>query len=1380
MSTTVMSQRLPLCIVHLALLLTTLAQASKTFGQADPLQTARHVVVLHSYLASPARLSKLRQAADNASLNLHLVAVDTVDEKTLIEEVRQSRLSVLDIPHASVADLMIGKCAQLIALSQTPYVVIGDFEQVRRGDSIAFPPLLSEHGVDSMWAARVRQYYRFGGQQNTQWLMEQLAGELTANGRGLELEPARPFPEQAFYHPHWQELETDLTRVVAKRKHAQWPFVAIAVNRATLLAEDTLWLDSLVTALADRAIDSYAFYGPRQNGKLFMQMTCGEADQKPLVNCIINAALVFRPQERKKELDEIGIPVFQSLPALTMDASTWEASSEGLAISDVAYYYASSELAGMIDPVLISARNSTTGLLEPVEKQITAIADRVLAVCRLQSCDASARNITMLVYNYPQGENNFGASFLNVPRSLVNVLDAMSNAGYSTDGLCEAELTSQIKETMRALYDPLTLTSLYAAGNADLLPLSDYETWFAALPTSTRDRIENYWGPPSSMAIRIPEGELVGFLVPMLRQGNIRITPQPLRYGVQATTETALRKARINHTSTVPLSHTYLATYLCIRNQWKAHALIHFGTHGSLEWAPGKTRALAVDDDPSLALGTLPNIYPYIMDNLGEAITAKRRGRATTISHLTPMFSPAGFRPGLHEMHDLMHDWETIAPGPVRKQMEQQLIARFVDFKLDRDLNWTVPQIKKDFDGFMAVLHVYLDDIAQSAQPQGLATFGEAPHEDRRFGMVMQMLRKPLIEALGEDIDEVFLLDAEKVSNSRPGRWLRLALKDPEAASHLDLRKIDQLDSSRKTSVPNRAAGKALDPAALLTLARRAQQLDEQLSSNSEIESLLAALDGNHVPSSYGGDPVRNPDSLPTGRNLYGFDPTRVPTQQAWEIGVGILDDWLATYNAAHGGHGPERIAFTMWAGETMRHQGVMESQVLYAMGVRPRWDEAGRMIGIEIIAAKELGRPRIDVLLSVTGSYRDQFPHLMQWIDRAVREVAVIGEDANHIAEHVGALRKELEAAGTPSDNAARQATIRVFSNETGGYGTGLNDAVYASDLWEKQSRGGGDAELAKLFVARMGFAYGDGLDGVSAVELFAKQLANVDAAFLSRSSNTYGVLTSDDPFAYLGGFALASRVLSGQTPALYVQNLRDESDVIIDTAAAALAKEMQTRYLHPSWIRSQQAEGYSGTLQILKATQFLWGWQVTSPESVREDQWQSMFDVYIGDQYKLGTREWFEKDNQHAMSQVLERMIDAMRLDFWKPDAATRHDLLAAYQQTKEATELIESNPAVTAFVDREADSVSKPDTSAPVQNAMADQSPVSASTQVQQPASQPTEVGAQPVRGLALKPTETMAETTPLEQTQSRSLLALLAMVVFVCVGGWLQHQRLASKG
>jgi cobaltochelatase CobN len=1373
------------------------------FGQSTGPGSSPSIVLLTTYVVSPARLSKLQAAALESGVTMQTVSAKEDTPDMLQKALRTASLLVLDAPHPSVAQAAAARFGDVINQSGKPYVVVGEFSAVAKNEPLASAPLKTDNGVAPDLAQRLREYWRFGGVQNMRLAM--LALKSGANQTIASLPPAVQLPLLGFYNPKWPQIENNAVsalkmlenstfqssnQALAQSNRAQAApkliaikTVAIAVNNAVFTSDDTPWLDALIHALEQRGLRAYAFYGPRQQKDLFYQAThvSTAVGQQRMADVIINSALVFNPTERKAELERIGVPVLQTMPALAMEAAQWAQSKDGLALSDVAYYYTPSELSGMVDTLLITARNAKTGTLDPIPEQINAVADKAAAVARLQSTPPAQRRVAMMVYNYPQGEGNFGASFLNVPKSLHNMLAAMKDAGYQTDVPTAEQITPQVQATMGAFYKPETLASLPGQGLADVLPLKTYLAWFRSLPLETQRRTESYWGAPEKSIMLRPNavGQYQpGFIIPRVLLGNVVIMPQPLRHEITAGTSAELRKQRIGHRSQLPLSHNYLATYVWLRQQLGAHAVVHVGTHGTLEWAPGKERGLSAQDDPLLALGDLPNIYPYIMDNLGEALTAKRRGRAVLVSHSTPMFSPAGFRPGVHEMHDLMHDWETVSPGPVKKELESRLIAAFVEHQLHRDVGWTQDKIRKNFAGFMEELHPYLDDIAQTAQPLGLAAFGEVPDAQRRFGTVMQTLRKPLIDALGEDIDEVFLLDAKKIISSRPARWLQVALKDPQAASTLDLRAQDA--ALTKTSVPNRAEAKLLDPKVLLALAQRAQKLDAALANNEEISGFLAALDGQHVKASYGGDPVRNPESLPTGRNLYGFDPSRVPTRQAWDTGVAAFDAWMKQHRKENNGRWPRKLAFTLWAGETMRHQGVMESQALYALGVKPRWDDAGRVAGLDVLPAAELKRPRLDVLVSVTGSYRDQFPVVMRWVDEAVRQVAQLKEADNGVARNTQKLVSQFAALGASAADAKRWSTARVFSNEQGSYGTGLSDAAQATDIWKKADKGGGDAEMAQLYMYRMGHAYGQGIDaniGSSArnkalQNAYARNLAQVDAALLSRTSNTYGVLTSDDPFQYLGGIAQAVRQLTGKDPALYVQNLRDTTEVITESASSSIAKEMQTRYLHPQWITAQKAEGYSGTLQVLKTAQFLWGWQVTAPQTVRQDHWQSLHNVYVRDQYKLGTREWLEGSNRAAFAQTLERMLDAIRLNYWQPDAATKRELTQAYNEALKATGLRESNPAVQHFAAAQSNvnpSPNQPASTKQAQRASAKEVSKEVSKEVNK------EVNAEPqeiIKGLKLD--QQAPDAKPVTSVVN-SLAALWGVALLLGLGAWQQSRR-----
>jgi len=640
----------------------------------------------------------------------------------------------------------------------------------------------------------------------------------------------------------------------------------------------------------------------------------------------------------------------------------------------------------------------------------------------------------------------------------------------------------------------------------------------------------------------------------------------------------------------------------------------------------------------------------------------------------------------------VMHEWETVDEGPTRRALEKQLVAQFVEHQLHRDLGWSAARIAADFSGFLEILHPYLDQLAQSSQPKGLAVFGRVPAPEQRRETILQALRKPLIEALGEDIDEAFLIKHDAVLAARPARWLEVALKDAEAASRLDLRPAlpdappaqDGLVRA-EDHVPNRAARQPIDTPALLQLAQRAQELERLLATEGELPGLLAALEGRYLPAAYGGDPIRNPDSLPTGRNLTGLDPSRLPTRQAYAVAQTLFNDWFKDYQARHGGRAPERMALSLWAGETLRHQGIMEAQALVALGMRPVWDDAGRPVRVETIAADELKRPRVDVLMSITGSYRDQFPALMALLDRAVAQAAT-AEPGNVIARNTAQIGQELRKQGVPSAQAEQLARVRAFGNAVGDYGTGLSDAVQSDGLQTN------DARLGQMFLERMSQPYLDGepvtgMAGGTAAKALGAHLRRTDAAILSRSSHLYAMVSSDDPFQYLGGLSAAARVAGRpQGLELHVAQLQDAGEPTTETAQRAIALEMQSRYLHPGWLQAQKAEGYSGTLQVLKAVQFAWGWQAVAPDTVRSDHWQSFYDVLVRDKHQLGLPEWL-KEHPQAYAQSLERLVQAQRQGYWQADADTRKQLAQMYQELTRAAPLAAELPSVRRWVEQAA---------------------------------------------------------------------------------------------
>ncbi len=1234
-----------------------------------------HLLWLTGEITPGARTALLQAQAEAQGLRFTHIdfplrggnSLTDAQQQSLNQALAQADAVWVDAPHASVESRMHRLLDESLARPSTRRTVVW------------VGPEGSHLPQTDDTARGLADYLQAGGVANVaqamRWQRATLAGQPPP-----DLAPVVHWPTRGLYHPDAPGILRDAgeaARWQASRPALKGlPVVVVLVHRYHFVNGQTAWLDRWLRLFASRGQLAFAVFGQQVDAAGLEAMLTDPAQPgQAWPRVLVSHQLLSQGAAVQALLKRWDRPLLITQPFRAGDAARWEADTQGVGSSDVPFYLAQPEGAGGIDPIVVAAHGEQGRTVELIERQAQAVVDKSVRLVRLQTRPRADQQLVAMVYNYPPGGSHFGASFLNVPRSLEVVSTRLQEAGYVTQPLPEADWITRLQPLLAAYYPQTDLLALLKQDQAAALPLTDYLAWWSRQPTAVRERIEAQWGAPErSRYVVTWQGQKV-FVIPRLQRGHLAVLPQPPR-------EETLHQGQnpFMHRSRTPLSHHYLAVYLWAR---QADALIHFGTHGTQEWAPGKARGLDVTDDALLPLGDVPVVYPYIVDNLGEALTAKRRGRAVMVSHRTPVMAPAGFEAGMAHMHEVMHEWETVDAGPTKVALEKQLLDQFVAHRLHRDLGWTPEAIAAHFEGFLELLHPYLDTLAQSAQPRGLAVFGRVPEPGLRQQTILQALRKPLIEALGEDIDEAFLINHEAVATARPARWLKVALEDADAASRLDLRPPEP-----DGPVPNRAARKPIDSVALHALALRAQALEKLLATEGEVPGLLHALGGGFVEAAYGGDPIRNPDSMPTGRNLTGLDPARLPTKQAHEVAQGLFNDWLKAWRSEHGDTAPERLALSLWAGETLRHQGVMEAQALVALGVRPVWDASGRPTSVQLIPLSELGRPRVDVLLSVTGSYRDQFPALMALIDRAVRLVAQADEaaSANPVARHTEQVKQSLLQSGVAPAMAQTLAQARVFGNVAGDYGTGLSEAVQSNELQRD------DARLGSLFLQRMSQPYVDGepvagLNTATMAKALGAHLRQTQAALMSRSSHLYAMVTSDDPFQYLGGLSAAARQAGrSEGLALYVSNLHDTTEAHTESAQRAIALEMQARYLHPGWIQGQMAEGYAGTLQVLKAVQFAWGWQATAPDTVRDDHWQAFHDVLVRDQHKLGVPQWMASHPQ-AYAQALERLIQAARMGHWQPDAETRQALASRYREMTRAAPLLSELAAVRDWAAQEA---------------------------------------------------------------------------------------------
>lgn len=1153
--------------------------------------------------------------------------------------------------------------------------------------ALAKTPVLWLHTNQPQWqhlpddlAKRLHAYYVNGGRANNAGFFATLAAHL-AHQPWQNLAPPQVFAATAIYHPKAPQLVFDNTAAYLRWKGdvRGKPVVAIAFHQQTIAAEQTDLIDDLITRIEAAGAVPLAFYSPVMDNSAITQLLASEG--QALANVLINTQILLNPEGRRAEFDKLGIPVIQAMSYRKGDADAWWQDPVGISLMDVPFYLAQPEYAGVFDVMVAAATDKTSDQLQAIPEQAAAVVGKALALARLTRLANADKKVAFMFWNYPPGEKNLGASFMNLPTSLEATLVAMKAAGYQTETPDATTLTRQMQRLLKPFYRPGSvaeeMNNLVRDGLAELMPLATYKTWLASLPDARREAWVTAVGHPDKSVFLVQRDGKAYFAIPRLKLGNISILPQPPRGEPVGGGVYAKNKAMYHSSSAAP-PHSYMAGYLWMREQFKADALIHYGTHGTQEWLPGKERGLSMDDYPLLAIGNVPVIYPYIVDNIGEAVQTKRRGRAVNISYQTPPFTPAGLHSVLTQLHDDLHTWLAQDEGVVKEQLRTQLMAAVVKERINLDMGWSQTRMVQEFPTFINALHDHLHELAQTAQPLGLHTFGKGAGEHGQLATVLMMLGAPFWEATavfvdGNDkqADEAVVTDFSKMAQTAPYQLLRRHLVEGAA--------VDTL------------------PPKLQVMVAQGQRWFADLQAEGETRGLLAALDGRYIPTSYGGDPIKNPDSLPTGRNLYGFDPSRVPTQAAWKAGQEALDKLVAAHKSKTGVM-PSKFTFSLWSVETMRHQGLLEAQALWALGVEPVWDAGGRVVDVKLVPRQTLGRPRIDVVLSATGLYRDHFPNVLKQLARAAQLAAQATDEAdNVVVKNTRTVAGQLTAQGWRSEVAQKAAETRIFASASGNYGSGLDDAALATDTWKTQAEG--DRKMAELYLRKMQYAYGPdqadwgksgadlasaaGADGSSAFNLYAAQLKGTQGAVLARSSNLYGMLTTDDPFQYLGGIAAAVRYIDGKAPELFISNLRGSGSGKAEDAASFLAKELATRNFHPGHIQALMKEGYAGTTQMLDSINNFTGWTTVAREIVRNDQWQEFADVYVRDKHQLGITQWMERENPHALAQMMERMLEMARQGYWQADSATVDELKSRYKDLAQRFDVRTDNRSLQEFV-------------------------------------------------------------------------------------------------
>lgn len=1263
-------------------------------------QAAPVVQVLHNSFVSAEKFQRLQPLAREAGVHLEHLDVEHASAADIRAAASGAALLVIDGPRPSDRNLVEQRVEEAEADTTRPRLTLGGGR-----------PLW--HNIPPQYGGVLAAHYAAGGEEGFRRFFA-LARALSDGTRPDPrlLEAVQRLPATGFYHPQAPQVFTTLdaylawhtSRPDASSGTGRVAFLTHPGNVADLLTRDideliarseaagmtpvVFWLDS---AAADGLV------GALQGGN---------------IDALVNLTHMQNGAARSRDFLALDLPMIQTLRFREGEAADWPDAVSGVAARTTAVFLAGPEGWGVSDPTVLSA--ATNGVEDLLPEQAEALIGKLQHLVALRHTPPAEKKLALMFWNYPAGEKNLGASNLNVPRSIVSIQSALAAEGYDVGTpVSEDEVIAAGQRLLGALYGSVSLDELLADNMAGLLPVVEYQRWLAGLPAQRRAQLRELGPAARHHAVREIDGRRY-FVIPRWQLGKLLVMPQMPR--------SAHGHGGYHDTAAAP-DHLYMAAYVYLRRQQNSHALIHLGTHGTQEWLPGKDRGLSAHDYPWLAVDDVPVFYPYIQDNVGEAIQAKRRGRAVTISHQTPPFAPAGLYDTLRDIHHLIHEYEQLDEGMVRERVADDIRQAAIAADLHADLGWSAEAAEADSPAFLQAVHDQLHELARVAMPLGLHTFGVAADDGHRISTIVQQLGEPFYATLGIEEEELFVADFSTLQQN-PAYTAVQHMLDDEAAKSL--------------------------PEAVAAFTERARELDQRLRDTQENQALLAGLAGRFVKPGSGGDPVRNPE-VESGRNLYAFEADKLPARAAYESAATAWAQLVEAFRAENAGEWPQKVAFSLWSSEAIRHLGVTEAQVLHALGLRPTWDAGGRVTALEIVPSAELGRPRSDVVVQVTGVYRDQFDHFMRLLDDALARLAELDKPGNPVAANNRRIAQTLQQSGMPAEQAAATARLRIFSNAPGEYGTGVPHLAMASTEWDD------DAVLGQQFLQSSRYAYGGGQWGVAAGEanLLAEQLRGTQVAIMSRSSNVHGVLSTDHPFEFLGGLSAAVRHLDGKAPQLLISDLRSR-EVKTTGLARFLSDELRARYLNPQWIGAMQQEGYAGTLEVLNVTNNLFGWQAVNASTVRDDQWQALFDTYMNDTRELGTNEWFEQHNPTAQAQMLERMAEAIRKDYWDASEETRRALVERWQQLEDEFD-VDTGAAVTRqFIADMAkgfglSAAPAPDAGSPADTAEAPEAPES------------TPDAAQALESVQGQVLEAVDAATP-DDRQQRWVLGLMLLLIF----------------
>jgi cobaltochelatase CobN len=947
--------------------------------------------------------------------------------------------------------------------------------------------------------------------------------------------------------------------------------------------------------------------------------------------------------------------------------AAWRDGTRGLSARDLAMNVALPELDGRVlsRAVAFKARRRFDPATESHIVGFAPVADRVrftaalaAAWARLGATPVGERRVALVLANYPNRDGRIANGVgLDTPASTLGLLEAMRAAGYRIDAL-PADGQALIGMLLDGVTNELSTRADRAARIA--LPLRQYAAFFEQLSEGVQQGIVDRWGAPDAD----PHVAGDAFALAILPLGNVVVGIQPARgYHIDPSAS--------YHAPDLPPPHGYLAFYAWLREAFGAHAIIHMGKHGNLEWLPGKALALSADCFPEAALGALPHVYPFIVNDPGEGAQAKRRTAAVIVDHLTPPLTRAETYGPLSELERLVDEYYEAAGLDPRRMayLRGEILALSARLGLDRDIGIGADDAPDDA---LIKLDNHLCELKELQIRDGLHVFGQAPAGDQLTDLLVALVRVPrgageggdasLLRALAADLGLAGFnpLDcAMAAAWSGPRPQVLNDLDDDTWRSAGDT--LERLELLARLLVDGRRAPDPQWTATRAVLEQVERRLRPALlaSGAAEIRSVLRALEGRLVEPGPSGAPTRGrPDVLPTGRNFFSVDTRAVPTPAAWHLGWKSAALLVERY-VQEQGQWPRAVALSAWGTANMRTGGDDVAQALALLGARPVWDGSShRVTGIEILPQGLLDRPRVDVTLRVSGFFRDAFPAQIALFDRAVQEVASLDEpaDLNPIAARIHADELALLAQGIAPDLARRRASFRVFGSKPGAYGAGLQ-ALIDEHGWEN------DADLARVYVAWGGYAYGGAAEGVAEPRLFEQRLAAVELVLHNQDNREHDILDSDDYYQFEGGMTAAVRHLAGAQPEIYHNDHSRPETPRIRTLKEEIGRIVRARAVNPKWLNGVMRHGYKGAFEIAATVDYLFAFAATA-RVVEDHHFDALYEAYLEDDQVRG---FVAAANPAALCEIAERFQEAIERGLWRPASNSVHEHLATLRASR-----------------------------------------------------------------------------------------------------------------